>query len=199
MVDDLQSAWDAAITACLQGHADCSYGGMTPGTGYWLAAEDCAENHGDRCAWCPAVATTGFAGWGDDGWSIWSVPACQPCAEAWVTEHPEWHRPVPEERPTRSLDELLADAKAEKERRLAAMHPLVREAWLDMDRRMENLLLWGNEDGPPADADPGRLFGGLTEAFGLDGSAVITAPGRPAPAGPPRLRFNPETKTWEPK
>ena len=195
---DLQPAWDAAIAACLRGHADCSYGGMTPGGGYWLAAGDCTENHGERCAWCPADATTGFAGWGEDGWSIWSVPACQPCADRWVTERPEWKRRDPDE-PTRSLDELLTDAKAGKAQRLAAMDPLVREVWLDYERRMDNLMMWGNSEGPPADTKPGKAFGGLMEAFGLDQPTTITAPGRAAPAGPPRLRFNPETKTWEPK
>ena len=195
---DLQPAWDAAIAACLQGHPDCTYGGMSPSGGYWLAAEGCGEDHGQRCAWCPAEAVTGFAGWGDDGWSIWSVSACQPCADRWVTEHPEWKRRDPDE-PTRSLDDLLADAKAEKAQRLAAMDPMAREVWLDYERRMDNLLLWGNSEGPPADAKPGKAFGGLMEALGLDQPATITAPGRAAAAGPPRLRFNPETKTWEPK
>ena len=108
---DLQLAWDAAIGACLQGHPDCTYGGPTPSTGYWLAAEGCTENHGDHCVWCPAEAVTGFAGWGDDGWSIWGVPACQPCADRWVAEHPEWTRrdPDAEQEPRKTMTELLAE------------------------------------------------------------------------------------------
>ena len=195
----LQSAWDAAINACLQGHADCSYGGMTPSGGYWLAAESCTENHGEHCAWRDADTATGFAGWADDGWSIWSVPACQPCADRWVAEHPEWKRRDRSEEPPRSLDELLADAQAEKERMLAEMNPPAREVWLDMERRMDNLMLWGNSEGPPPGVQPGKMFGGLLEAFGLDGQTAIIAPGRAAPAGPPRLRYNQATKTWEPK
>lgn len=198
MADDLQRAWDAEVAACLQGHVDCTYGGLTPSGGYWLAIEDCGENHGDHCAWCPAEAATGFAGWADDGWSIWSVPACQPCADRWVAEHPEWTQRDLDE-PKRSLDELLADAQAEKERRLAAMDPLVREVWLDYERRMENLLLWGNSEGAPADAKPGKLFAGLPGVFDLDGSSTLTAPVRAVRSGPPTLRFNPETKAWEQK
>jgi hypothetical protein len=172
-VTDLQPAWDAAIAACLKGHADCSYGGMTPSGGYWLAAEGCTENHCERCAWCGAEAVTGFAGWGDDGSSIWGVPACQPCADRWVAEHPEWKRRDLDDAPVQSLAEALADAKAEKERMLAEMDPMVRELCLDADRRMENLLLWGNSDGPPPDAKPGKMFGGLMEALGLDGDENI--------------------------
>ncbi|MDR3082113.1 MAG: hypothetical protein LBV60_14515 [Streptomyces sp.] len=112
---EMQAAWDAAVAACLQGHENCSYGGMSPGGGYWLAEPNCPRNHGDRCTWCDADTTTGFVGWAEDGWSIYGVPACQPHADAWIAQHPEWARqeepvtttePSPEAEPRQQFDGL---------------------------------------------------------------------------------------------
>lgn len=148
---DLQSAWDAAIAACLQGHPDCSYGGPTPGGGYWLAVEGCGENHGERCAWCPAEAVTGFAGWGDGGWSIWRVPACREHADAWIAGHPEWD-PNVEPEPLKTTEDLLAE-----------MSPFAQGVAEAYNRAMAEALLWGSvsSDGP-------REFGGLLSALGMD-------------------------------
>ena len=92
--EDLQAGWDAAVTACLHGHEDCSYGGMSPQGGYWLADTECPLNHGERCAWCPAPATTGFPGWADGTilGDIYRVPGCDPHAAQWAEAHPEWVR-----------------------------------------------------------------------------------------------------------
>ena len=93
--DDLQAGWDAAMAACVNGHENCSYGGPTPKTGYWLVTDECPLGHGERCAWCPAPATTGFAGWvdGEILGPVYEVPGCETCAAQWAASHPEWVRP----------------------------------------------------------------------------------------------------------
>ena len=148
---DLQPAWDAAIAACLQGHVDCTYGGPTPGTGYWLAAEGCTENHGQHCAWCPSETVTGFAGWADDGWSIWGVPACREHADAWIAEHSEWD-PNAEPEPRKTTEDLLAE-----------MSPFAQGVAEAYNRAMAEALFGTAEScGEP------REFGGLLSALGMD-------------------------------
>lgn len=150
MADTMQGAWDAAISDCLNGHPDngCTYGGMTPNGGYWLAAEDCPRNHGDQCAWCPNPATASFTGWAD-GMTIYAVTACQAHADQWRAAHPEWTSTEPDtERQASSLEALMAEAAAERERILAAMPAFVRETWLEAERAAENMLLHGNHYGP---------------------------------------------------
>ena len=148
---DLQPAWDAAIAACLQGHADCSYGGPTPSGGYWLAAEGCTENHCEHCAWCGAEAVTGFAGWGDDGSSIWGVPACREHAGAWIAEHPEWD-PNAEPEPRKTTEDLLAE-----------MSPFAQGVAEAYNRAMAEALFGTAEScGEPHE------FGGLLSVLGLD-------------------------------
>lgn len=193
-MNDLQAAWDAAVEACLTGHENCSYGGMTPGTGYWLADEACERKHGGECAWCDADAETGFVGWAPDGVSIHGVPACQPCADRWVAEHPEWERREPRMGGP-SLDMLRVEVEAERERILAAMSPVERELWLAAEKATENLLLWGDPDGPaPGDQ---MNFTGIESIFGLDQAMKLVPYGGSKPLGPARQRYNPATKKWE--
>lgn len=178
---DLQPGWDAAITACLTGHEDCTFGGMTPASGYWLAAEGCDRNHGSTCAWCPAEATTGFAGWGEDGWSLWQVPACEEHGAAWAVEHPEWSRDA-EPKPRKTVEELLSD-----------MDPFKRAVTEAHIAAMEEALLGcaGPTDGP-------HEFGGLLAALGAEAPPTIAMPyPKAAPPGPPRQRYDPVTKSWE--
>jgi hypothetical protein len=96
--DERRAAFDAAVANCIHvAHdAGCSFGGFSLAGLYWLAAEGCPLPHGDVCAWCPAEATTGFPGRmegheGDDDYR-YLVPACVPCAEAWVLIDPRWTR-----------------------------------------------------------------------------------------------------------
>jgi hypothetical protein len=178
-VTDLQSGWDAAIAACLSGHEQCTFGGMTPTSGYWLAAEDCDLNHGGVCAWCPAEATTGFAGWGEDGWSLWQVPACEDHGAQWAAEHPEWSRDAPKPEP-KTWQELLD-----------GLNPIARELAEDVMRRDMDALLCGTGPRPGNDA---FQFGGLLATL-----PTVTAPYPKAPPpGPPRQRYDPATKSWGP-
>jgi hypothetical protein len=96
----MRDAWDTAVQDCLTGHENCSYGGMTPQTGYWLQAEGCQLNHGERCVWCGGEAETGFSNWADDGFSIYRVPACEGCAQQWVRFDVRWVRSIADEEPT---------------------------------------------------------------------------------------------------
>ncbi|MEZ0090013.1 hypothetical protein [Streptacidiphilus sp. EB129] len=180
---DLQPGWDATIAACLTGHEQCSFGGMTPASGYWLAAEGCDRNHGAACAWCPAEATTGFAGWGEDMWSLWQVPACEEHGATWAAEHPEWSRDA-EPKPEPTWQELLD-----------GMNPMARSIAEDMMRMDEEFFLYGNG---PRPGDPGFETGGLMKGvLGEILPGVVMPYPKAPPPGPPRMRFNQETKTWE--
>lgn len=194
-MSELQAVWDATVEACLNGHDTCSYGGMTPGTGYWLADEACERKHGGECSWCDAEAVTGFAGWAPDGVSIYGVPACQPCADRWVAGHPEWERREPQMGGP-SLDTLRAEVEAEREQVLAAMSPVERELWLAAERATENLMLWGDPDGGAPGAK--MSFAGIESIFGLDQAvSMIPCYSDRKPLGPARQRYNPVTKKWE--
>lgn len=117
-----EERFNAAREMCRTGHdAGCTYGGMSYQNGYWLALEECDLNHGALCdlrvACDGAEATTGFAGRVEDGslWGwIWSVAACQPCADVYVTVRPEWTRPTPEQKAEREreAEAFLAEAAA---------------------------------------------------------------------------------------
>lgn len=194
-MSDLQTTWDAAVAECVNGHEQCTYGGMSAQHGYWLADEACERNHGVRCTWCGVEAETGFVG-RTSGDAIYAVPACQSCADAWVAEHPEWKRPDPAP-DMRSTRELLTDIEADYQAKLAALDPVTRAAWQEADRQMENMLLWGNPDGPPPGAEAGPQFTGIESLFGLDSAPTFIAPGPPAHPGPPRQRYNPATRKWE--
>lgn len=92
---DLQAGWDAAINECLTGHEGdgyvCTFGGLTPSDGYWLAAEDCTLPHHDTCAWCTDEPVTAFRGWEED--TIYGVPACDEHANLWLEANPgKWKR-----------------------------------------------------------------------------------------------------------
>lgn len=107
-----EERFSAAKQACRTGHeAGCTYGGMSYQNGYWLALEECDRNHSELCdlrvACDGADAVTGFAGRAEDGslWGwIWSVAACQPCADLYVTLRPEWTRPTAEEKAARGRE-----------------------------------------------------------------------------------------------
>lgn len=91
-----EAAFTAAKERCRTGHeAGCTYGGMSVSGGYWFALEECGENHGGVCDLrfvCDgAEAETGFGGREPEDW-IWSVAACQACADAYVAKRPEWKR-----------------------------------------------------------------------------------------------------------
>lgn len=154
----MQAAWDAAVATCLSGHEGCSFGGMTPRSGYWLADVDCELNHGGTCTWCPAEATTGFAGWGADGWSLWQVPACAAHGAEWAAGHPEWTRGT-ELKPEPSWQELPD-----------GLDSFARGVAEDYSQGMENALLYG--DGPRQD---GPEFTGLDEVMGdaMGGGSVV--------------------------
>jgi hypothetical protein len=184
MNDAMQAGWDAAVAACVNGHEQCTFGGMTPQSGYWLADVDCPLNHGGTCAWCPAEATTGFAGWGPDGWSLWQVTACEEHGAAWAAEHPEWTRdPGPEPEP--SWQELLD-----------GLNPFARMVAEDYRQRMGDALLYGN--GPRPGAPEFTGIGGLMSGIlAPELPAVVTPYPKTLPPGPPRMRYNQDTKTWE--
>lgn len=190
----MQAAWDAAVAACLNGHANCSYGGMTPKTGYWLRDPDCQEKHGDVCAWCDAEAVTGFAGRAADGFDIYAVPACQPHADTWAEQHPEWTRrdkPVDEE--PRSWAELLD-----------SLNPFARALAEDYGRAMDEAILYGSGPRPsePGFDGIGGLLGGMLGGL-LHGEPNPAAPSVPMFDGllpsldTGRWRYNQTTKTWE--
>jgi hypothetical protein len=129
-----EERFNAAKEACRTGHeAGCTYGGMSAPHGYWLAVEECARNHGDDCdlhvACDGAEAATGFAGreWAADDW-IWSVAACQPCADLYVTLRPEYARRTPEQE---------AEQQREAEAFLAEMHASAAPAEHDETRPNE--------------------------------------------------------------
>lgn len=196
-MSDLQAGWDAAVEACLTGHEDCSFGGMSPSGGYWLGAEDCPLNHGGTCAWCPEEASTGFAGWGPDGWSVWAVPACGEHAAAWVAEHPEWTRkPEPEAEPAPSSEGFLEELRLARQAWLDSLDPVTRGVVEDYIQRMADEMLYGS--GPRREEPEFTGFTGLMD--GLAGPVVSAeyVPVLKAPAPqPPRLRFNQATKKWE--
>lgn len=89
--------FEDAKEACRAGHGvdgglPCTYGGLFPTDGYWLAVGGCAKNHGESCqirAVCEGgESETRFCDWAD-GW-IWGVYACLGCAQYWIADHPEW-------------------------------------------------------------------------------------------------------------
>jgi hypothetical protein len=93
----MEANFSAARQACRTGHRDtagvtCTYGGLTPTGGYWLAADTCERDHGETCQLrgvCEGAPTeTRFAGWGDG--FIWGVYACSACAQALRQVHPGW-------------------------------------------------------------------------------------------------------------
>lgn len=87
------AAFEGAMDHCRTGHpAGCTFGGLTPSSGYWMASEACELPHGETCQIrleCDgAEATAAFSDW-HDGW-IWRVFACHVCATAWRTAQPGW-------------------------------------------------------------------------------------------------------------
>ena len=94
--DEFSERFEAAREACLTGHeAGCTYGGMSPAGGYWLAVGECSLNHGAACAICGHDAEAGFGGWdGGVGGFIWSVPLCDPCRVRELALNPgKWREP----------------------------------------------------------------------------------------------------------
>ena len=97
---EFSERFEAAREACLTGHeAGCTYGGMSPGGGFWLAVEGCPLRHGDACTICGQTQgwVTGFGDWAADetGLLIWGVFLCDACKERELALHPEkWRAPA---------------------------------------------------------------------------------------------------------
>jgi hypothetical protein len=87
-----QAKWECAYGHGTEGGAPCTYGGLFPTDGYWLALQECTKSHGELCqirAVCDgADSETRFCDWGED--YIWGVYACLGCAQYWIGDHPEW-------------------------------------------------------------------------------------------------------------
>lgn len=156
----------AAKELCRTGHEVCTYGGMSAQGGYWLAAEDCELDHGETCdlrAVCDGSPTeTGFIGSDPDPaiwYWVWRVTACQPCADLWVSAHPEWKRPDPDA-PEPSHDEIMARIRQEADEARARMDPIERAIHDETDARMESYLLFGTPDPPEIVGEPGALMRG---------------------------------------
>ncbi|MFE9448295.1 hypothetical protein [Streptomyces sp. NPDC006739] len=117
-------------------------------------------------------------------------------AECWRVPADSEPQPEPP-----SLDALVAEQQSAKAAWLDSMPAEMRDAWQAADQAVENMLLWGNLDGPPPDAKPGPLFDGIAGFFGLDQAVTLAAPfpAQPSPPGPTRMRYNTTTKKWEPK
>lgn len=75
------------------------------------------------------------------------------------------------------------------------MNPVERELWLAAEKATENMMLWGNPDGPA----PGEkmAFAGIESVFGDQPVSMIPCYSDRKPLGPARQRYNPATKTWE--
>jgi hypothetical protein len=90
--EEFTSRFEAARKDCLAGHdAGCTYGGLTPSGGYWLAAGGRPLSHGDACAVCGGVPDAAFRDWASDGgWlQIWGVWLCSGCQSRELGLHPE--------------------------------------------------------------------------------------------------------------
>lgn len=86
----IRNVWDAAVNDCVNGHGDCTFGGMSIPYGYWLVAEDCASNHGEQCAWCGDPTVAMFRGRIGDAvlGELYAVPACGDCGAVWRQMNP---------------------------------------------------------------------------------------------------------------
>lgn len=95
--EDFLAQFEAARKMCFTGHeAGCTYGGMTPGTGYWLAVEDCPLDHGEACAICGGDAEAAFGDWATEGGAllIWRVTLCAACRDRELALNPgKWRQP----------------------------------------------------------------------------------------------------------
>lgn len=89
--EEFRKRFELAKARCLAGHgAGCSYGGLTPDTGYWfLVAARCVFDHGEACEVCGGEGDVVFCGWRDGtpwadrgrvGGLIWGVTLCAGCA-----------------------------------------------------------------------------------------------------------------------
>lgn len=102
--EEFTSRFDAARATCFTGHeAGCTYGGLTPGGGYWLAIAECPLDHGETCAVCGGETDARFGDWAseDSQLLIWGVSLCAQCRARELELHPEkWRfKPAPPETP----------------------------------------------------------------------------------------------------
>ncbi len=96
---EFRERFEMARWQCLHGHPEgCTYGGMTPGGGYWLAVAECARDHGEACAVCGGEPDACFGGWaGEPGGDIWGVVLCDPCRARQIALEPgKWRDPAGE-------------------------------------------------------------------------------------------------------
>ncbi len=95
--EKFRARFEAARQECFYGHkAGCTYGGMSPVGGYWLAVEGCLLPHGESCATCGRDAEARFGDWASEDGEllIWGVPLCGDCKERELALHPEkWRAP----------------------------------------------------------------------------------------------------------
>lgn len=93
--DIMRELWAAAVNDCVNGHEDCTFGGLSIPYGYWLFTDDCPSNHGERCVWCAGEATDMFRGriGAPLVGALYGVPSCAPCGAVWVGMNPgRWER-----------------------------------------------------------------------------------------------------------
>jgi hypothetical protein len=92
--EDFRARFEAARQACIAGHEHgCTYGGMSPSGGYWLAIGECPLDHGDVCAVCGGEPDSRFGDW-DVGLLIWGVWLCSACTAREMALNPEkWRAP----------------------------------------------------------------------------------------------------------
>lgn len=94
--EEFAARFEAARKMCFTGHdAGCTYGGLTPAGGYWLAADGCPLDHGDMCAVCSSESEARFGDWASrDGalliWGVWLCAACRDRELALNSEKWRW-------------------------------------------------------------------------------------------------------------
>lgn len=94
--EEFSARFEAEKERCFTGHeAGCTYGGMSPSGGYWLAVGECPLGHGDACAVCGGEADARFGDWADGGLLIWGVWLCEDCRVRELALNPEkWRAPA---------------------------------------------------------------------------------------------------------
>ena len=81
--EEFAARFASAREMCFTGHGDgCTYGGLTPAGGYWLAADGCTLDHGDMCTVCGGEPEARFGDWAsEDGalliWGVWLCAVCR--------------------------------------------------------------------------------------------------------------------------
>jgi hypothetical protein len=99
--EEFRVRFEVVRQACFMGHeAGCTYGGLTPSGGYWLAVEGCPLDHGDDCGVCGVPCGEDGARFGnwhseDGALLIWGVTLCAACRNRELALNPEkWRAPA---------------------------------------------------------------------------------------------------------